>query len=191
MSCLLIGVIGKAHGLRGEVVVHPHHAASPLWAPGTELTSFNAPEGTPNADLVEAPAGATRRIIAKIRRVPGGHLIVHFRGVESRESAEALRGQALGVAPEALPRAGADEVYHHELRGWAAIRLGGSPLGTVRGVMNLPAQDVLEIATPDGKEALVPFVDAFVVRIDRPARTLVLDPPFGLFPGEDDDPGAG
>lgn len=191
MSCLLIGVIGKAHGLRGEVVVHPHHAASPLWKPGTALTSFAAPPGTPNADLVAVPDGATSRVIAKVRRVPGGHLIVQFRGVDTRESAEALRGQALGIPPDALPKADDDEVYHHELRGWAAVRPDGSSLGTVRGVMNLPAQDVLQIETSGGGEALVPFVDAFVVRIDRPARTLVLDPPFGLFPGEDDDPGVG
>jgi len=193
MEVLLIGVVGKAHGLKGEVAVHPHNTASPLWVAGVVVYGWraltpNAPT-LPTGPTVTLPAGARKFVIAKARKVPGSHIVVSFEDVTTRELAESLRGFDLAVTPDMLPEADPDEVYHHEVVGWAVVHVDGRTLGTVKGILALPAQDVIDITTPDEKSALVPFVGAIVTRIDRAARTLVLDPPVGLFPGDggDDD----
>lgn len=192
MEVLLIGVVGKAHGLRGEVAVHPHNTASPLWAQGVVLYGWKATSPTqltapPERPTVTLPASARQFVIQKARRVPGSHVVVSFEEVNTRNLAEEIRGFELAVAPGVLPEAESDEVYHHEVVGWSVVHIDGRSLGTVKGIMTLPAQDVIEMTTPAGKAALVPFVSAIVVRIERAARTLVLDPPQGLIPGDGDE----
>lgn len=179
-----LGVVGRAHGLRGECHVQAWHPESPLWRPGTVFQVL--------APGALAPARPLRALRA--RRVPDGDVVVAFEGLHSREDAEALRGHVLAVPAETLPAPEADEVYHHEVVGWLAVDPTGAPLGVVTGVLSLPAQDVLALETIAGRRALVPFVGAIVTAIDRPARRLVLDPPEGLLDGDDEDeppPGAG
>ena len=65
-----------------------------------------------------------------------------------------------------------EEFYDHQLVGLAAEDLDGRPLGEVTAVLH-GAQDLLQIRTPDGRDALVPFVAALVPEVDlagRPGR---------------------
>jgi 16S rRNA processing protein RimM len=106
---------------------------------------------------------------------------VHFAGVTDRTAAEALRGVRLMVpAAERPPIEDPDEFYATDLIGLAARTVTGEQLGPVRDVLNAAGADylVLEI---DGRERLVPFVSAIVPTVDLSGRTVVIDPPEGLF----------
>src|SRR5439155_11009502 len=92
-----------------------------------------------------------------------GRLLVRFAGVDDRSAAEALRGTFLqvDVDPDAVPDED-DAWYDHQLVGLAVVDTRGAPVGEVRDVLHLPAQDVLAVGRPDGSEALVPFVREIV-----------------------------
>jgi 16S rRNA processing protein RimM len=149
---LEIGRIGKAHGLRGEVVVEAISNRDERFLPGSVL--YIAGEAHP---------------IATSRRHQNRWL-VRFVGVEDRNAAEALRGivvtgDPLGDLPE-------NEIWVHELVGASATDTAGNDLGTVVAVEANPAHDIL--VTDQG--VLIPIV--FVVEHD--GGRVVVDLPEGL-----------
>ncbi|MEP2118700.1 PRC-barrel domain-containing protein, partial [Bauldia litoralis] len=70
--------------------------------------------------------------------------------------------------------------------GLAAATVDGRALGTVVGVQNYGAGDLLEIAPPRGDTLLVPFSLAVVPEVDIAGGRVVVDPPVGLLDDESD-----
>lgn len=163
---VVIGRIGKAHGIRGDVTVEvrtdePEHR----FAIGTSLLSTHA---TP---LVIADA-----------RDHSGRLLLRFEGINDRNAAEALRGTMLeaDIDPDLKPT-DEDEYYDRQLVGLAAVRVDGEALGSVSDVVHLPGHDLLAITHPTRGEVLVPFVHEIVTEVDLLEARVVIDPPGGLF----------
>ena len=166
---LVVGRFRKPHGLKGEVCLFP-------------LTD------TPDETFVE---GRSLWVVGLDGAVTGGPLeiersrpyhrewLVKFRGVDSRDALEPYRGQFLAAPAGALAPPADDEVYLHELEGYAVQREDGTPLGIVSAWYELPSGLTLEVQGPK-REFLLPFRKAFVVRTDREARKLVVNPPEGL-----------
>jgi 16S rRNA processing protein RimM len=153
---LVVGRIGRAHGLRGEVAV---------------TFSSNRPERTAPGAVLYA---GERELVIDAARPHQGRMLVHFAGVEDRTAAEGL----LGVELTADPLAGDadvlddDELWVHEVVGAEVVDRAGAPVGRVTAVEANPAHDLLVL---DGG-ALVPMV--FVV--EHRDGVLVIDPPDGL-----------
>ncbi len=169
---IVVGRIGAAHGIKGEVRVKSF-TARPL-----DVASYSpveAADGRRFTILSARPAGASPDM-----------LVVRFQGIDERNQAEALNGIELTVPRERLPEPEADEFYHADLIGLAAVTPSGAPLGTVVAVPNYGAGDLLEIAPPKGPALLVPFTRAVVPEIDLSAGRVVVDPPAEV--GEDDAP---
>ena len=59
----------------------------------------------------------------------------------------------------------------------AAVGPDGTPLGTVRGVFDFGAGDVLEIVRPGAADLLVAFTREAVPVVDLAAGRIVVDPP--------------
>jgi 16S rRNA processing protein RimM len=164
---LTVGQIVRAHGVRGEVVV---------------AVRTDAPQErfAPGADLLTEPADAGPLRIAEVRNHQS-RLLVSFDGVADRDQAEALRGVRLCVDSADVPApTDPDEYLDHQLVGLRAQTSDGQPLGEVVRVEHAPASDLLVLALPDGRSALVPFVRAIVPEVDLAAGHLVLTPPDGL-----------
>lgn len=161
---VVIGRIGRPHGIRGEVMVEPRTDEPDLrFAPGAAMVD----EGG-------------RTLIVEGSHVHSGRLRVKFQGVSGREGAEALRGRILHIDRPADARpSDPDEFYDSELIGMRVHLTDGATIGVVREVLHLPGQDVLAIDR-DGREVLVPFVADFVPSIDVTAREITLTPPPGL-----------
>jgi len=163
---LVVGRIGRAHGIRGDVAVDVR----------TDDPAARFADGT---EMATDPAAAGPLTIASSRR-HSDRLLVRFRGVADRDSAEALRGTLLFVdSQDIAPLDDPDEFHDHELIGLAAVTTGGDAVGTVGDVLH-HAQDVLVVATPEGGEVLVPFVAALVPEVDVAGGRIVIDPPPGL-----------
>jgi 16S rRNA processing protein RimM len=154
--------IGAAHGLRGEVKLNA------FTADPTAVTQYGA---LSNAD-------GTRVFEIETFRSGKGGLIARFKGVADRTAAERLCNIDLYVPRDRLPTPAADEFYHADLVGLAAVGPDGAALGTVVAIHDFGAGDLLEIAlTGGGPTLLLPFNDTVVPSIDIAGGRLVVVPP--------------
>jgi 16S rRNA processing protein RimM len=164
---LVVGRIGRPHGVRGEVSVQVRtDSPDERFAAGSVLAT-DPPERGP--------------LTVSRLHWHSGRLLLTFDGVVDREGAEALRGILLVVDSEDLPAlADPDEFYDHQLVGLRAELPDGTTLGTVGDVLHSPAEDLLAVTGPDGGELLVPFVSSIVPTVDLRGGRVVVDPPEGL-----------
>lgn len=166
---LLVGVVVRAHGLRGELGVDVRtDSPDERFAPGAALLARRA--GAPDTTLtVEAV------------RWHSGKLLVRFVEIPDRTAAEPLRGTRLLVhTSELAPTDDPDEFHDHELEGLLAELDDGTVVGTVREILHGPAGELLVLTRPGADDVLVPFVHAIVPTVDLTAGRVVLTPPDGL-----------
>ncbi|MEU3495985.1 ribosome maturation factor RimM [Kitasatospora cineracea] len=175
---LVVGKIGRAHGIRGDVSVE---------------VRTDEPELRlgPGAVLLTDPA-ATGPLTVESGRVHSGRLLLRFAGVKDRTAAEALRGTMLiaEIDPDETPE-DPDEYYDHQLIGLDVVLADGTPVGELTEVVHLPYQDLLTVERPDGTEVLIPFVEQIVPTIDLDEQRVVITPPPGLIDPVDAGAGAG
>jgi 16S rRNA processing protein RimM len=118
-----------------------------------------------------------RRFALELIGETRGAVIVRIEGIDDRDAAEALRGMRLFVRRSALPEPEPESFYQVDLIGLRAVDVSGRTVGEVRAVHDLPSSAVIEIATDDGGELLVPFTRHVVPSIDLAHRLMVVDPP--------------
>jgi len=150
---VVVGRVGRAHGVRGEVSVDVRtDEPERRFAPGATLHTAG-----PSNDALTVSAA----------RPHGTRLLVTFTEVTDRSAAELLRGATLVAAlPEGERPDDPEEFYDHQLVGLAVRTVGRGLVGRISEVLHLPSQDVLVVASDDGREAMVPFVAALVPSVD-------------------------
>lgn len=166
MRQLVVALVRRAHGLRGEVLVEPLTGDSgDIFVPGRELAVLG--EGT-----------GDRLIVETVRVHKGGHLL-RFRGIEDRSAAEALRGAELAVEEGELRELEDEEFFVHDLVGCRVGLVDGTDLGIVGSVYEVGEQVLLGVSV-DEREILIPFGRQVVEDVDRETGRIVIDPPPGL-----------
>jgi 16S rRNA processing protein RimM len=166
-SKICVARIGAAHGVRGAVKLWTFtedplavKCYGPLWTSGTRQFE-----------------------LASVREAKD-HLVATFKGVTTRQQAERLNGVELYVARSRLPATGANEYYHADLIGLAAVTAQDEPLGRVVAIHNFGAGDIIEIAPASGPTMLLPFSNAVVPIVDLPGGRVVIEMP-GEIDGEE------
>lgn len=179
---LIVGRIGKPHGIRGEVTVEVRtDEPEARFAPGSVLRT--EPGAAPPAAAPEhgEPFRVPAALTVEEARWHQGRLLVAFEGVLDRNVAEALRGTLLGVdSADVAPPEDPEEFHDHQLVGLTAVTPAGEPLGEVTRIDHAPASDLLVLRRPEGRTALIPFVKAIVPEVDLAGGRVVVDPPAGL-----------
>jgi 16S rRNA processing protein RimM len=166
---LVIGRIGKAHGLRGEVTVGVRtDDPDERFAIGTVLRTDPVERGP--------------LTVSSSRFVGGQKLVLGFEEVPDRHAAETLRGTMLVIDSEELPELDdEDEYYDHEIEGMTVRTEDGAEVGTVQQVIHGAGGDLLAVrAAGSRREILIPFVRSIVPTIDRAGKTMTITPPDGL-----------
>lgn len=148
---LVVGRIGKAHGLRGEVYIDLVTDRTERLAPGTVLHVKGRP------------------LTVRAARPQQTRWLVSFEGISDRTAAEALTNLEIEAPPIDDP----DAVWVHELIGSRVVEVNGTDRGRCVGVLANPAHDILELDSG----ALVPSI--FVLSCVDGVTTI--DPPAGLF----------
>ncbi|MES1149790.1 MAG: ribosome maturation factor RimM [Bradyrhizobium guangdongense] len=157
-ALVCVARIGAAHGVRGAVK---------LW------TFTEDPLAVRRYGPLSTKDGRRQFEIAEVREAKD-HLVATFKGVATRDDAERLNGIELYVAREKLPATEADEYYHTDLIGLAAVTTAGEPLGHVAAIHNFGAGDIIEIAPPKGTSMLLPFTNAVVPEVDLAGGRVVI-----------------
>jgi 16S rRNA processing protein RimM len=163
---VVVGRIGRPHGVRGEVTVEVRSDDPDLrFYVGAVLATDPASRG---------PLTVTGK------RWHRDVLLLTIEGIHSREDAETLRNTELLVDIADLPELeDPDSFYDHQLVGLTARLTDESELGEVTAVRHEGA-DLLVVRRPEGGDLLIPFVAAIVPTVDLAGGFLVVDPPEGL-----------
>lgn len=148
---LEIGTVGKAHGLRGDVVVKLITNRLERVEPGSVLSTDRG------------------ELVVERSRPHQDRFVVGFAGFTDRTAAESLRGTVL----RAEPIEDEGELWVHELVGSEVFDQDGVSRGTVESVQANPASDLLVLDSGH----LVPLV--FVVAAEE--QRVVVEVPEGLF----------
>lgn len=166
---ILIGQIVRPHGIRGEVKI----VSKMTWPDGFEIrgTLFLACR-----DQNYSIAGG---------RWYDDYAILRLSGVSDRDEAEALRGCEVLVNKDQMPELPEEHYYETELIGLKVRTVSGKPVGTLKEVLHMPAQDVYEISTPSGS-VLIPAVESFIKKIDLDNREMIVEPIEGLLDSDAD-----
>lgn len=147
---VIVGRVGKSHGLDGSFVVEEASEAEDRFRVGAELIVERKP-----ARIVAARQARGRPVIRLDRRVP--------------------RGAALEVPRDSLAPPGEDEYYVFQLVGLRVDDEGGTALGEVTDVSPGLANDVLELDSG----LLLPMVEDCVLDVDLSAGRIVVARGFG------------
>ena len=150
-----IGRIGRAHGLRGDVVV----------GVGGRDARESVLVRVANLTVVLKHGGEERRCRVVRARAANGAAIVGLEGVTTPEAAAALRGAGGLVDREDFPRPDAGEYYHFQLVGLRVVVTDGAEAGQVVRVEETAAHALLVVRRGD-EEIAVPFAAPAIDEVD-------------------------
>jgi 16S rRNA processing protein RimM len=162
---VLVGRLGRPHGLSGELVVRVESDNPDRFAPGSTLHAHTVP---------------LRELMIVAARPHAGGLLVRFLGVDDRETAEALANVDLTVPPTERRSLEEGEYWADDLVGLEARLDDGTVVGRVVDLVEGAAQDRLRLTTPAGNSIEVPFVSELVPELHPEQGYLVIAPPAGL-----------
>ena len=159
---------GKAvttHGVRGEIKME-------LWCDGVDFLR-------PVPRLYLSDKGGRSLKLESIRPM-GRMALVKFEGVDDRDAARALQGQAFSC-DRCDARLPAGRWYVADLIGCEVRDADtGKVYGVVTSVDHPGAQDIYTVKAPDGKEYMFPGVDAFLKERNPPEGYITVTPIPGL-----------
>ncbi|HLG05675.1 MAG TPA: ribosome maturation factor RimM, partial [Gemmatimonadales bacterium] len=166
---LLVGRLRKPHGLKGDVAVFPlTDEPEAVFARGREVWVQNL-----GGEVVAGP------LVVERSRPYQREWLVSFRDHGGIEAVEPWRGHFLQAERSSLRPLGPNEVYIHELAGFAVRSLQGAPLGLVTDLEEGPGGLMLTVQGPK-REFLLPYRREFVREVNREGRVLVVELPEGL-----------
>lgn len=169
-----VGKVRDSHGLKGELFVVTNLDKAPPWlSQFTEFTlEFKAPneEGKHESQL--------KKFSVKKTRPHKKGFIVKSDEINDRNESDLYKGAVFYIAKNYLESAPGEEIYLKEVEGFKVYdneRL----VGTITGFSTNNAQDLL-IITGENGEVEVPFVKAFVIKIDSENKKIEMNLPEGL-----------
>jgi 16S rRNA processing protein RimM len=166
---ILLGKIATAHGVRGlvKVMVFAEDPASlekygPLFKKGSGDETI------------------TLKMKNSLGSKGGKFWLAETEGVSDRTEAEKLRGTELWIDREKLPAAGDNEYYIEDLIGLSVRDSKGKAIGTIAGLQNFGAGNLLDIRPNDGESFYLPFTKENIIKVDIPGKTVTIEMPEGI-----------
>ena len=159
-----IGRVGSSVGLRGEVRVTLYAQDSTNLKEGKVLLLKHSGK--------QAPAGISGSVRELELKCAGVRLqkdkpVIKLEGITDRNAADELRGMEVYIHEDQLEELPEGEHYVRDIIGYKVVDLASNTeIGILRDVIQNTAQSILDVKTADGKQVLIPAVDAFLRRFD-------------------------
>jgi 16S rRNA processing protein RimM len=157
-----VGVIAKAHGVRGELSVKTDVPGSRTLMMQTRLYLRDA-QGRLESRQIRTARAAEKQMLLELE------------GVDDRDAAQALHGREVMLPRACLPPVEQGEYYAADLIGMAVKSPTGAPLGRVTRLNDAGGVPVLMIEGE--RELQVPLVDVFVKQVNVEAGEMIVEPP--------------
>ncbi len=171
MGQVVVGTVRRAHGMKGQLLVHPE---------------TDDPEGVYRAGRLFAVPDAPEGLVSRLTLASAGWSArgwrLGFAEIGDREAAESYAGCTLEVDEQELAALEENEFFLHDLVGLDVQDAEGS-VGRVDWVFDRPGQPVLVVVDDRGDretERLIPFNAAIIRSVDIEAGIVRIDPPPGL-----------
>lgn len=155
MGKLVIGLVLKPQGIRGELKIKPY------------LDRAEDFSGLKRVCLGEEEY----RILSV--RTGGGAVFLGLRGVPDRNAAELLRGKEVSIEREEAPALPEGVYYIADLLGSEAVTEEGERLGVLTDIR--PAATDIYTLSDGGKEIMFPAVKGLILTVDTEKKQIVLD----------------
>ena len=155
---LVVGQLGKPHGVRGEISFRI-------------LTDF--PDRLAPGKVVYVGDDKTVYTLQNVRG-GGERLIFSLEGFGDRDHAALLRNELVYVRSDEIPDLDDGDFYYHDLIGLRVITDDGRELGTLEEIIDTGANDVFLVIAEDGSELLLPAIDDVVLDIDLDEETILV-----------------
>jgi 16S rRNA processing protein RimM len=166
---LVIGQIGKAHGIQGEVRVVPHTDIPERF---TWLETVYIGDPDPQPVAVES---------ARLHKT---FVLLKLAGYESREQVERLRGHWLQVPEEEAIPLEEGEYFLYQLIGLQLFQDTGQYLGELVDVIETQANNVF-VVQRETEQLLLPDIEEVILAIDFEHRRMTVHLLPGLWPDQD------
>lgn len=125
--------------------------------------------------VVARDGAVTVCVVDSVDANPGG-LIITLGAGTSRDAVAAMKGAGV-EAERQRQRRDAVAPVEMEAADWIGldvVSVDGTRIGAIRGCVESPAHDILEIKTPDGRALLLPAIERTVESIDLDTRIVTV-----------------
>lgn len=160
-SLILIARLGRSVGLKGAMKLHRIGDFDEIFTKGLEF--FIAKE---NSTILESSRSV------RLKSFQSGR--VEFDEISSVDDAKRVTNFYLFAKvsdTRRLCKLKEDEHFWFDLVGFEVYE--GDSLGAVSDVLRIGTQDYLEVSSPDSKKPfLIPYIDHFIVSVDKEARVI-------------------
>ena len=164
---IAIGIIRKAHGVRGEASVES-------WSDSPERFSEVS-----SVTLVSPDESSTRDAVIDSVRLHAGRALVKFSGIDSPEEVQSLQNWTVEIPAAEARKLEADEYFLHDLVGLRLIDAEDVERGKVVGIEETGGGVLLVVDGPRGRYD-VPFAAEICTRVDLDAKTIAVSLPDGI-----------
>jgi 16S rRNA processing protein RimM len=166
-----VGRIADAWGIKGWFKVIAYSSDADVLFTAKDWFLLPAEKGAKHFS-------STVLLPVKQARTHSDSIVATSAAVSDRNGAEMLRGARIFVSREAFPPAAEGEYYWVDLLGLSVVNREGVALGQVKDLLATGPQTTLVLAYDEGgkeRERMIPFVDAYVDKVDLPSKTIVAD----------------
>lgn len=165
-TCLFLGSIAKANRKTGQLTISTGQHPAERFADIKTL-------------FLEIDGGLVPFFVDKQSGSGSGQLRVWLQDYDTPEAAQQLTGYKVYVAEDDLPATQSNQLYQHQLTNYTVVDKTAGELGQITDLIESTEQALLQV-DHNGDEILIPFVDDFIVKINKREKILYLDLPEGL-----------
>ena len=165
-ECFYVGKIVKKYSFKGELLIK---------------LDTDEPEQFENLEsvLINLRGNLVPFFIESSQLHKSELLRVKFEEVDTEDDADSLMKSELYLPLSFLPELEEDKFYYHEIIGFKVEDKNYGNVGIISGVNDSTAQALFEIDR-NGTEILIPMNDEFIIKVDKPNKTIFVETPEGL-----------
>ena len=166
---LIIGKIGGAHGVRGEVKIIP------LTDDVRRFSSLS------ECMLLDEKEHIKETLEVEKTRVDETRTLIKFKGIDDRDEVGKLTGYFIGVTRDNAVKLPEGRFFIADLIGLTVVDSERGELGTIKDIMNSGASDIIIVKRKGKNELLIPYLNAIVTNVDLSAGVMSVTLPEGLY----------
>jgi 16S rRNA processing protein RimM len=170
-----VGRVLGAWGIKGGLRIKPF-ASDPQALFSSKRWFIQPPEG-PRPPGLKPFASYPDLLRVVSAREQGDSVVATVHDLDDRDAAEALRGARIFIPRASFPTPDSNEFYWVDLIGLAVFNRQDIALGSVVGLIETGPHCVIRVqpAQADAEEVLIPFVDAYVDKVELSERRITVD----------------